>query len=50
MVIGYIDTKLGLREEELKNISNSNPITIEILTTLKELKSEMESMKFVSEK
>ena len=45
LFIGYVDTKFGLRQEELKNISNSNPIIQEILNHLKELKIEKESLK-----
>ena len=40
LFLGYLDTRFGLREEELKNLSNSNPIMMEILTTLRELKEE----------
>jgi hypothetical protein len=37
LLIGYLDTKLGLRKEELKNISNSNPVVQEILETVRKL-------------
>jgi len=40
LFLGYLDTRFGLRQEELKNLSNSNPIMMEILTTLRELKEE----------
>jgi hypothetical protein len=40
LLIGYFDTKLGLRKEELKNMSNANPVVQEILDTVRELKSE----------
>lgn len=37
LIIGYIDTKLGFREEELRNSSSSNPVLMEILKNVKEL-------------
>lgn len=39
LLIGYLDTKLGLRKEELKNMSNANPVVQEILDTVREIKS-----------
>src|SRR5665647_347676 len=35
--IGYLDLKLGLREEEFKNLSKSNPVTMDILETIKSM-------------
>lgn len=37
LIIGFIDTKLGFREEELRNASSSNPVMMEILKNVKEL-------------
>ena len=34
LVVGYIDSKLGLREEEIRNHSQSNPILREIKDSL----------------
>ena len=38
LVLGYIDSRLGIRSEEQRNISASNPVQMEILTILRELK------------
>ena len=35
VVVGYIDTKLGIRAEEQKNYSEQNPTLMEILEILK---------------
>jgi len=36
-VLGYFDSKLGIRSEEMRNVSISNPILMEILNLLKKL-------------
>jgi PII-like signaling protein len=38
LLLGYIDTKLGFREEELRNLSKSNPVMVEMLDSIKEIK------------
>jgi hypothetical protein len=38
LLLGYIDTKLGFREEELRNLSKSNPVMVEMLNSIKEIK------------
>lgn len=45
LIIGRIDTLLGLREEELRNASTSNPVMREILTNMQEIKSELNELK-----
>ena len=35
LLLGYIDTKLGFRQEELRNLSKSNPIMVEMLDSLR---------------
>lgn len=45
LVIGRIDTLLGLREEELRNSSASNPVMREILKNVEEIKKDLEEMK-----
>ncbi len=42
LILGYLDSKLGLREEELRNLSKSNPIMMEILDHLKDIKSKLD--------
>lgn len=38
LLLGYIDSKLGFREEELRNLSKSNPVMVEMLDSIKEIK------------
>jgi len=45
LIVGRIDTLLGLREEELRNASSSNPIMREILQNMEEIKKELEDLK-----
>lgn len=40
LILGYMDSKLGFREEELRNLSVSNPVLMEILKSVKELREE----------
>lgn len=48
LVLGRIDTLLGLREEELRNSSSSNPVMREILRDLREIKKELEMLREAS--
>ncbi len=41
LVLGFADTKLGIREEELRNQSSANPVQREIIEMLKEIKDEL---------
>lgn len=41
LILGYLDSKLGFREEELRNLSSSNPVLMEILSSLNELKEDI---------
>ncbi len=45
LLIGRIDTKLGLREEELRNLSSSNPMLREIHSNIEEIKLEIIELK-----
>ena len=45
LVLGYLDSKLGFREEELRNLSNSNPVLMEMLDQLKEINKRLDIMK-----
>lgn len=38
LLLGRLDTKLGMRKEELRNHAAENPVTMEILNTLQEIK------------
>lgn len=42
LVLGRMDTKLGLRKEEMRNAATENPVTMEILSDLKEIKSKLD--------
>ncbi len=37
LILGRLDTKFGFRKEEMRNSAAENPITMEILKTLKEI-------------
>jgi hypothetical protein len=41
LLIGYVDSKLGFREEELRNLSKSNPMMVEMLDSLEEIKEKI---------
>lgn len=47
LLLGYLDSKLGFREEELRNLSKSNPIMMEMLEQLKVIN---EKLKMLEEK
>lgn len=42
LILGYLDSKLGFRQEELRNLSASNPVMMEILNELKEINRKIE--------
>ena len=42
LILGWLDSKLGLREEELRNLSNSNPIIMKILKELQDLNKKLD--------
>ena len=44
LLLGYLDTKLGFREEELRNLSRSNPVMMEMLISLNEIKEKLSSL------
>ena len=50
LFLGYLDSKFGFREEELRNLSKSNPVMMEILESIKGLRKEIESLKDKKEK
>jgi hypothetical protein len=45
LLIGYVDSRFGFREEEMRNLSKSNPVMMEILESVKELKKEISELK-----
>lgn len=42
LLLGYWDSRLGIRSEEMRNLSSQNPVQMEMLTTLRELKENQE--------
>lgn len=38
LVLGRLDTKFGLRKEEMRNAATENPVTMEILELLNEIR------------
>lgn len=42
--LGYLETRWGLREEELRNLSSSNPVMMEMLVSLKEIKEKLKAL------
>ena len=42
LLLGYLDSKLGFRQEELRNLTNSNPVMMDMLNQLKELNRKTE--------
>ncbi len=45
LIIGRIDTLLGLREEELRNSSTSNPVMRDVLENMQAIKRELKELK-----
>jgi len=43
LILGYLDSKLGLREEEYRNLSKSNPVIMDMLSQLKEINRKLDS-------
>ena len=50
LVIGYIDSRLGFREEEIRNFSRSNPVLTDIQKSLRELRDQVDELKKYQEK
>lgn len=44
LLLGYFDSKLGLREEEQRNLARSNPIMMEMLEQMKELNKKIDQL------
>jgi hypothetical protein len=44
LVLGFLDSKLGFREEEMRNLSRSNPVMMEMLEQLKTLNAKIERL------
>jgi len=44
LVIGYLDSRLGFREEEIRNHSKSNPVLMDIQKSLADLNDKVSRM------
>ncbi len=44
LVLGYMDSKLGFREEEIRNHARSNPVLRQIQTSLDEVNSKLDKL------
>jgi len=42
LILGRLDTKLGLRKEEMRNVAVENPVTMEIFENIREIKAKLE--------
>lgn len=45
LVVGYLDSRLGLREEEIRNFAQSNPVLKKIQESLDSLHSEVKELR-----
>jgi len=43
--IGYMDTKLGFRQEEMRNNAAINPVMQELIRTVDEIRDEVKKLK-----
>ena len=44
LILGFLDSKLGFREEEMRNLSRSNPVMMEMLEQLKALNAKIDRL------
>ena len=44
LILGYLDSKFGIREEEIRNHSKSNPVLMEIQKALVELNKKIDEV------
>ena len=44
LLLGYWDTKLGIRSEELRNLSSENPVQMEMLQSIRTIKENQEKL------
>ena len=44
LLLGRLDTKLGMRREEMRNQATENPVTMEILNSLREIKENQQKI------
>lgn len=44
MILGFLDSRLGFREEEMRNLSRSNPVMMEMLEQIKALNAKIDRL------
>lgn len=44
LILGRLDTKLGMRKEEMRNQATENPVTMEILNSLREIRKNQDKI------
>ena len=44
LLIGYLDTRLGFRQEEMRNNALTNPVMQELLKSINDIKSEVKQI------
>ncbi len=44
LVLGRMDTKLGVRKEEMRNASSENPVMMDVLKTVKDIQKQNEML------
>lgn len=44
LIIGYVDSRLGFREEEIRNVSKSNPVLMEIQKSINDLQNQVQDL------
>jgi hypothetical protein len=44
LILGYLDSKLGFREEEIRNHARSNPVLRQIQTSLDEVNAKIDRL------
>ena len=44
LLLGYWDSKYGIRSEEMRNLTSQNPIQMEILESVREIKNNQNKM------
>jgi len=45
LLLGFLDTRLGVRSEEARNLAEHNPVQMEILKDMKDIKACLENQK-----
>jgi len=50
LVLGRLDTILGMRKEEMRNYSEQNPVMMEMMETLNEIRKDLKSASGFKEK